>query len=89
MYALLNNYYNIIIMFTMSNVPFTKVLLSFYFLYPEEGCIINFDFDFDYIMSAVITFLVARYCARANYETCNGRLIALNKTCGTSIKIIS
>ena len=48
MYALLNNYYNIIIMFTVSNVPFTKVLLSFYFLYPEEGYIINFDFDFDY-----------------------------------------
>ena len=45
MYALLNNYYNIIIMFTVSNVPFTKVLLSFYFLYPEEGCIINFDLN--------------------------------------------
>ena len=51
-------------MFTVSNVPFTKVLLSFYFLYPEEGCIINFDFDFDYIMSAVITFLVALLRAR-------------------------
>ena len=38
MYPLLNNYYNIIIMFTVSNVPFTKVLLSFIFRVEVRDC---------------------------------------------------